>query len=342
MYFNDMKNESFLDSKNKNTSEKERAENKVESKEYETEAGKITVSWRKFYPESPENSEKRDQAVVFLPGWAENAGDKSLDALSRLFAESAENPAYLISTQAKNSAPDLLNSEAEAVRQFLNETNLKEIILAGYSKGGDKAIDLINLIQKKNPDKIKVKGLILFGPVGLYKQSGAELTKNFIKDAIETPKTKEITGAAIDSIFSILGEIAKTGAKYPKILLEDIKEMAAFNEKISEIESPVILVQGEKDLISSPDKIISPDIRREFERKKQERYEKSKQPNREKENVPYADEREEYLKKKLFAKSPYVKMIIAKKMEHHGLPLLRSEAVVKSAVYLLKRYYREK
>jgi hypothetical protein len=196
------------------------------------------------------------------------------------------------------------------------------------------------LIQENNPH-INIKGLILLGPVGLYEQKASELTKNFIKDIIKTPKTKNSADIAIDSIFDILEEISRAGIDYPKILLEDIKEMAALNKKTSAIKAPIILIQGEKDLVSKPDKIIPLKNREEFDRKKEGRYQESKKQNNNDGKTPYVDEREEYLKKSLFSSSPYVKMIIAKKLGHHALPFFRPEDVVKSAIYLLDRYHRE-
>ena len=92
------------------------------------------------------------------------------------------------------------------------------------------------------------------GPVGLYNQKSAELAKNFVKDIIKTPKTKDSASIAIDSIFDILEEISRAGIKYPKIFLEDVRAMAKLNEKTSKIKAPIVLIQGAKDLVSDPKK----------------------------------------------------------------------------------------
>lgn len=305
----------------------EKTAKEIESGRKETEDGEIEISWRKFSSESAKESEKNNHAVIFMPGWAENASDQSLDGISQAFAEAANSPTYLVSTNPEKPLKNPLEKEAEAVRGFIKESKIKEVIIAGYSKGGDKAISLANLLQENDEEKIKIKGVVLMGPVGLYEQKSAELAKNFVKDVINTPKTNDSANIALDSIFDILEEVSRAGIKYPKIFLEDVKAMAKFNEKTSKIKAPIILIQGAKDLVSNPDKIIPP----------------GKINNEEKEGKKknYADPREEYLKNNLFQNSPYVKMIIAQKMGRHALPFFRPEAIAKSAIYLLERYYRD-
>ncbi|MCL5733279.1 MAG: alpha/beta hydrolase [Patescibacteria group bacterium] len=324
MYFHNMNIESPKN--NPGAGKKtEKAAKEIESGIKKSEGGEIEISWRKFSSESAKESEKTGRAVIFLPGWAENAGDKSLDGISQAFAEADSSSTYLISTSPEKPLKDPLETEAMAVGDFIKENKIKEIVIAGYSKGGDKAINLANLLQENNTEKIKIKGLVLMGPVGLYNQKSTELTKNFVKDIINTPKTKDSASIAIDSIFDILEEVSRAGIKYPKIFLEDIKAMAKMNEKTSKIKAPVVLIQGAKDLVSDPKRVIPPEIIKEEGKGRGDNY---------------MDPREEYLKNNLFQNSPYVKMVIAEKMGHHSLPFFRPDQIARVAIGLLERYYR--
>ncbi len=314
--------------------EAEREEVREGSKTYDTEKGPVEVNWKTFEP-SAEKEKKLAQAVLFLPGWAMTAESKSLEPLSQSFADYAGAPAYVVSTRLER-VPDggQLNDEAEAIRKFAEDNNLSDVVIAGHSQGGDKAIDLVNLLQNKNPD-LKVKGLVLMDSVGLYEQGKVELAAKFAKDStLDTPNSvvKKMAGAGkffkgeksflprslkagADVVFGIIREMGKSGTEYPKRFLSEVSNMAKFNEKIKDIRVPVVLVHGEDDPISAHEKIAP---------------------------VDKPSEREEFLKDNLFKNSPYVKMVVAEKAGHHGVPLFRSESVARASLYMLERFYRSK
>lgn len=323
------------------SSEVERSNEAPEGKKiYETEAGPVEVSWKKFEAsqeaggEETKEKEPITQAVIFLPGWAMTVESTSIRKLSQSFADSAGAPSYEIFTRAEkvSDGEDMIYREAEAIRKFIEESGLSDIVISGHSQGGDKGIDLVALLHDKNPE-IKVKGLILMDSTGLHDQSKTDLATNFTKDSIvNTPNsvTKSIFGigkpfkgkkfllprslaAGADVIFGIIREMKKSGAGYPKRFLNEISNMAKFNERIKEIRTPVVLVHGEKDPISDYKKIAP---------------------------VEKPSEREEFLKKNLFKNSPSVKMVVAEKAGHHGVPLFRSESVARASLYMLKRFYR--
>lgn len=307
---------------------------------YATEAGPVEVQWKKFEAaekregQTPEN-EKLTKAILFLPGWAMTAESKSLQPLSQSFADYAEAPTYDIFTRSENvSGGDMLYNEAEAIRKFIEEKGLSDIIISGHSQGGDKAIDLVNLLQEKNPN-VKVKGLILMDSVGVHEQGKAELAAKFTQDSVVgTPMSvsKQTIGigkyfkgeksflprslkVGADAVFGIIKEMGKSGTGYPKRFLNEVANMAKFNERIKDVRVPVVLVHGEKDPISDYEKVAP---------------------------VEKPSEREEFLKKNLFKNSPYVKMVVAEKAGHHGLPLFRSESVARASLYMLERFYRGK
>ncbi|MBI4085332.1 MAG: alpha/beta hydrolase [Candidatus Liptonbacteria bacterium] len=310
-------------------------------KVYETENGLVEVELKKIEP-SPEaekhktkEKESLTEAVLFMPGWSMTPESKSARELSQSFADYANVPAYEIFARAeKISGSGQLGHEAEAIRRFIEESGLNNVVISGHSQGGDRAIDLTVLLQERNPE-IKIRGLVLMNTVGLHEQGKAALVGNFAKDAaIGTPKSvmKTVLGISrhfkgegsfpkrsvrplVDGLFGIIREAGKSGAGYPKRFLNEISNMAKANEHITEVNVPVILVQGERDPISAHEKIAP---------------------------VDKPSEREKLLKVNLFKNSPYVRMVVAEKAGHHNMPLFRPESVARASLYMLERFYRSK
>lgn len=299
-------------------------------KVYQTEAGPVELTWRKFTPSRAETDsrERLTQSVVFLPGWMMEADSETIVPLSQSFADYAMGPTYAVSTRAENrQGADVLMGEARAVRQFIEEEGISEIVISGHSQGGDKAIDLTDLIQERDP-QIAVKGVILIDSAGLYGQEKGNLVSNFLKDSVvstfrgaikslasQRPFLRPSFQAGTDFLFGLQKEIKQFKTKYPKRLSEEINEMAKFNKRAENITVPVILVHGATDEVFSPEQIAP---------------------------VEPPSEREKYLKKNLFKSSPYVRMVIAEKASHHGLPLFRPESVARASLYMLERFYRNK
>lgn len=325
-----MPQESFPQSPQTTDLKEGREKEILERKSYQTEAGPIEVEWVEVRPASAESfpeKEKSARATLFLPGWMMGAGRESVWTLSQSFADYAENPTYVISTRAaRRGAEDVLYRESDAIRQFVEEKGLSDLVVSGHSQGGDKAIDLVTLLQD-NPN-MKIEGLVLIDSMGLYEQGDAELAAKFSKDSLlDTPRAalkavgskyaflKRSMRAGTDIIFGIAAEIGKSKASYLSRLLGEIKDMTKFNRRVEGIKVPVVLVHGSKDPISDPQKIAP---------------------------VEAPSEREAYLKRNLFKSSPYVRMIVAEKAGHHGLPLFRSESVARASLYMLERFHRNK
>src|SRR3989344_2409131 len=186
-----MPKESFSQSFGERNFGEQREPEILRKKIYQTEAGPVEVEWLEIRPangESVSEGEKSTKATPFLPGWAMTAGRESVREISQSFADYAESPTYIISTRAANRASeDMLYQEADAVRQFVEEEGLSDLVVSGHSQGGDKAIDLVTMLQE-NP-KMKVEGLVLIDSVGLYEQGNAELAAKFSKDSLlDTPQ----------------------------------------------------------------------------------------------------------------------------------------------------------
>lgn len=329
---------------------------------YEIDGILVEVSCKKFNPSNKEFSPNK--AVIFLRGWPMAADASSGKELNQSFADNSGEKVYSITTRAKSIVSDSLFKEAEAIRCFIKDNDLKEVIIAGRSEGGSKAINLTSLIQDKNPE-ITVKGLILLDVVGLYEQENRELVKNFLKDTLTTlpdnlkdqgkirlnkgellsktvigksllNRTRNTVDAGVDIMSGVTKEIKLSRFNYPKRLSNQIQEMVRKNPRIEELKVPIILISGTKDLISSREKIFP----------------KSEEDRAVQECLKYIDSdlsktnptlriREKYLKDKFFPQSPYVRMIIPEDFGHHGLPLFRPKSIAKASLYLLRRYTRE-
>jgi len=331
---------------------------------YEVDNISIEVKCKEFFPVNKEYDPSK--AVIFLPGWSMGAGVDSERELNQSLANNSGEKTYSIVTRAESIIPDSLLKEAEAIRLFIKDNGLNEVTIAGHSEGGNKAVNLVSLLQYKNPD-IKVKGLLLFNMVGLYEQDDKELAGSFIKDILvdtlpdnlkdqskirfkhghvltKTEKikssldiTKNTIGAGFDIMKGVSKEVSLSGFNYSKRLTSQIQEMASKNKRIETIKVPIILINGTKDPISSREKIAS----KSEEDINTENYLQSLNSDSSEIGLSIKIKiREKYLKENLFPQSPYVKMVFANDFGHHGLPLFRAESVAKVSLSLLKRYSR--
>jgi pimeloyl-ACP methyl ester carboxylesterase len=320
----------------------------VEKKSYSLETGEtIFVTSKAFTPnEKRGETEPVDEHVIFLPGWAMSADSDVVSRLGQSYSERSKNVSYVLSTET-NDLPDseiALYREAEAIAKFISEKGLTDVVIAGHSQGGSKAIDLVSILQN-NPD-IQVNGLILIDSMGLYEQDPLALARGFAKDSIiNTPKTltKKTQGVegewtqslkALQAIVTGIGrKVRMSGLSSPSIVKSEVKAMAQVNPRMKEIAVPTILITGAEDPISHPEKIIPPSEEAELVAQWESEDASDK--------VPYRNAREEYLKQNQFPQSPYVRMIAPEKFGHHGLPFFRSESVAEATLYMLKRAKRE-
>lgn len=328
-------------------------ENGIERVTYNLESGAIIeISSREFKKKGKEadsipesNREKSGVATIFLSGWAMGAGTESARIFGEAFAESSENSTYAISTRAEMMADkNMLYEEAQAVAKFIKDKGIREVILTGYSQGGDKAVNVAAILQE-DPE-MKVGGLVLMDSTGLYEQTPSALVRGFSRDSLlDTPKTlaKNIVknpeaakrGIVIltDIIFGVIREMSKSKLNYASRLKTEIKEMAAVNPRLAKLRMPIILLSGAKDLVSSPEKIIPS----HEEEKILEAWEREQETT---EAKKFIDPREEFLRKNIFPNSPYIRMVVPEKLGHHGLPIYRSKSVARASLYLLKRFNR--
>lgn len=324
-------------------------QNDFERKTYNLESGSIVeVSARELNGnKEPEGKQEKmpKGAIIFLPGWGMDAENETARKLGGAFADGSQGLTYAITTRAEAMhEKDTLLEEAKAIAQFIKEKGIKEVTLAGHSQGGDKAINVVTILQEDLG--MQVKGLVLIGATGLYSQTPTGLVAGFSKDSLlNTPKTlarnarkhpeaiAQGNKATTDLVFGIIREIAKSRLDYPKRFLTEIREMAAVNPRLAALKVPIVLLTGAYDPISNPEKIIPAGE----EDKIMEAWKREEEtPERE----TFIDPREKFLQKNLFPNSPYVRMVIPEKFGHHGIPLFRTASVARASLYLLKRFHR--
>ena len=311
------------------------------AKSYTLESGEtVEVSWHAFEPSNigVPSEEKEDAPaepeVIFLPGWSLAAESPAVQELATSFADRTKRPCLSVTSKSENhDDKDYLYTEAKAIAQLIKERGCKNIVLAGHSQGGDKSINIAELLQS-DPD-IQIDGLLLLDAVGLYEQEPGELTKGFAKDAlVRTPVTvvhsPEIMGKAMkvstEILLTMLRDLATERTAYSEKLTNEIQGMAEANPRLSELKIPVIIVSGTLDPISDPEKIMPKEAEEAI---RQQRI-----------DGEYHDPREVFLKENVFPHSPYIRMVKPTKLANHGMPLFRSESVARASLYLLERYKR--
>jgi pimeloyl-ACP methyl ester carboxylesterase len=309
---------------------------RTQTKTYEIEGASVDVNYRSIFPKnsSPDNKQPNsERRIIFLPGWSLDANTKSAATIGQAFSDAGNSEVLIIDTKPNEIVEDSLNKEAEAIARLVKEQGIKNIIIAGYSEGGIRSVDLVSILQrqrKRGETDISVDGVILMESLGLYEQESAlKLATSFVKDGLidgqintlnsqvskreGIGKTEARTArVTMDVVFGVMREIVRSkGIKYPQRLRSQIEELTDVQKYLDEVKAPVILIQGAKDLVSSPEKILP----------------------------GYKDkERETALRKELFPNSPYIRMVVGKRLGTHGMPLYRAEQVAKDSLYLLDRY----
>ena len=344
---------------------------------YRLESGAdVEVRSKDFYPQDNEVQLDPNRAVIFLPGILMNPGDDIVKNLGQSFAEKSLGKTIVISTkltkgnlsQEDAKKLDLIYEEAKGIKNYIQEKGLTEITLAGWSLGGDKAIDVAELLQ--DDQDLKIEGVILLSPAGLYdERKPGQLKNKVIKDSLGTPislAAELAPGFGVDRTPSYRKKYVRTllrgmsGAygtasnlvknfvaspnEYPGKLQRDFSEMEKKNPRIQEIKAPVVLIVGAKDGVVPLGEIIPFEEEAKIEEERismqNQRLELEKSGGTWIGKKPF-NTREKYLKQNLFKKSPFVRMITAEKMGKHGLPVYRAEDVVNASLGTLERYYRE-
>lgn len=310
-------------------------------KEYDIENNVVDLKWRTFYPSNPGSADKfaGGKATIFTPCWSVTEESEVIKELCGELANYSQSSTYAVDTRAERIVANATEIQAEAIERFIQESNFKELTLVGNSIGGIEAINLAAILRQHHPE-VKVNGLILLDSLSLYDQKTSELLKNSIKDSLSNriipspvPGPVMMSKQIIDQEMTygrqfkaeIIKEMKASNIYYPQRLLNQLREMADKNPFIEKIDVPVVLVQGSKDLLSDPKKIIP--------------------AQREQDTVQgYIEdfkEREKFLQENIFKNSPYVRMVVPERAGHHNLAYCRPQSVARSSLYLLERWHRD-
>lgn len=297
---------------------------------FDTPGIPVDVSWTTFVPRQRSLLQPFQQdAIIFLNPWSLKYDAKSIVPLCQTLADKSRIQTYAIDTRAQDVVPDVQGHEAEAVRQFIEENGFTNVTIVGNSQGGQKGMDLVVRLQQQNPD-ITINGLALIDSIGYYDQSKPELVKGYAADMLHT-QTRLIRPPGIkgrknvrrqnmrylaDGISGNARDIAESGKSFPGRAKNELSELVRGSLQAANIEVPVVIIHGANDLISRVDKIIPPDAL-----------------DLAIDNV--LDQREAYLKKHIFPKSPRVRMVVGRDNGTHNMMYSRPESTANAILYFM-------
>lgn len=294
--------------------------NKVEKYSCLLESGlSVHIEYKLF--ESQVESDP-EEVVILLAGLQMRPDDDTLKNLSESYAECSGRDTYTLQSSLTSEAgvgltedTDLFYEEAKGIAEFIKDRKFKNVLIAGYSVGGMRGIDLAHYLREEFDTDID--GLILLSSPGMYQQEADTLKSNLLKDSLMTPgQVLQESGDYIKSFkrgvngaLSLLNALTK-GSKVKR----EFGEMEKYNERVEDLDIPVIIINGSEDQVVESGKIIPEEV----------------EPR----------DREEYLKNNIFKHSPYIKMVVADKFGKHGLPVFRAESVAAASIGLLDRFNR--
>ena len=293
--------------------------------------GKIEVHARRFKP-APDKiqAHSHSSADLFYTGFSIPETTQALERYCQTIADKKGNTTYALNTPSFNIDGDPMPHEAEAGRRFISNLDVDNVTIYGYSRGASKAIHTVHQLQEHT--NIKVNGLVLLNPVGLYRQSFAQLVSGLARDFIQTEiatlqnssRRNEYANAynLFFTSFAYQGEeILHENKNYISKLKKELMGIEQVNPHTHEITCPIVIMTGAKDPLSDPAKIIPNHNRK-----------KGEEPY-----LPTLEERHEHLTETLFSKSNSVTMLVGKNKGHHGLPALRPETLAILSHGLIER-----
>ncbi|MBU1000041.1 alpha/beta hydrolase [Patescibacteria group bacterium] len=220
----------------------------------------VSVFCTEFTPPrfTDEEREKFDpaKAVIFLPGWPWKADKPITYPLPQSLAEGTGAKTFSIYTRVREFGPDSLRLESAGIAEFLGEQGLNGVTIVGHSEGAIRAVDLAVILQEQCPG-IGVNGVVLLNPMGMDKRSRVQLVKDFLFDVFGV-SGQEREKAGVDNpkglktqfVQSLLRDIAFAGVRYPKMLLNQMKNLVNINPYLAEIKAPVVIMVTDRDLVS--------------------------------------------------------------------------------------------
>lgn len=273
----------------------------------------IDVRTKSFLPEKGYDYCDRKDLILFL-GWGPDENAQSYEKLAQSMADNFCRQVHIVNTVPEKIIKDSLFYEAKATANHIEKMKMSDVVIAGYSQGAAKAINLTSILQEPS-STVKPESLVLFAPACINQQSPSEITKRFLLDGLfETiprilteknipppkgelnrfGKSKESLKVISDITLGILNKL-----KDPKKLVHEIKEIAKENSRLEDVKVPVVLFQGKFDKAAGP-----------------------------RSNINYEE---------IFPNSPYVRRILATRSSNHDFVLVRSGQIARTAAHFLRK-----
>lgn len=224
----------------------------------------VEVTARAFEPEG-ETLAPEERAMIFIPGWLFTAKDKSIEGLCRSYAKKLGCRVYAVSTESADcrkdgTAVDLLLEEARGIAAFVRERGVREVFIAGHSRGGNEAIHLAALLEKEKG--IRVEGLLPLNSAGLFAQDTdavglnlasaipSEMTSNALRGFFDPKEAERQMQFASDMASNLWSTMLRFNVSYPFRLKDEADEANAPNPHMRDIRAPVVLLFGKQDKVS--------------------------------------------------------------------------------------------
>ncbi len=169
---------------------------------------------------------------------------------------------YQVDSKTNKIGPDSYNIRAEGIAQFIKAHNFREVTLVGHSEGSIITAALAVALQKNYPD-IKQDKVVLMDPVGMHSRKTWDLVRKFVMDPLKVAP-KEFKDAGVTPPKGVTGQLLKGlgrdikyfGLRWPKELARQMKGMASLNPMLEQIKAPVLVLTGERDLVSDHSKYL--------------------------------------------------------------------------------------
>jgi len=272
------------------------------------------IPFKEYLPNDEDVKCVLESNVIYFGGTFEKVNSKATKDLKQSWANYSNSSLFAFEAGV----------DAEKVINFIEEKGINNIVLAGYSQGAQKAVELNNLLKEKDKE-IKNEGVILIEATGLYDEN--KLASKFVSEGINTVKEifknkRKGKKKAVKKSLTLLTEIVSNGV--PKLvegtLKEEIELMSRLDDFLNNIESSIVLVQGRNDRVSSPKQIAKNNGEQKIEKNQ---------------NI-----REKKYLKEIFPKSKKISWFIPDQLASHALPVLRGREVAKTTLYMLARQKR--
>jgi len=279
------------------------------------------------------------EGFIMLPGVGVEAEGQTAADFGEAFARASRGTTYVITTRITKQIENSVYEEAAAIAEFLKEKGISRATVAGNSQGGDKAIDLVSILQKE--EGVTVDGLALLSSVGLRDRSAEDLKKEFfVRDPLKTARevfrnlrkkkgldlakrsqslSSEVSGGIMGYILDVMKDepsMNRLGVVFDRINA-DLRSAATKNPHLKEIAVPVAIISGTTDAVSDLGAIIASAAKTEAEQS--------------------GDVRTKYLQEEVFPASPAVKVFTPRKLGGHALSILRAQEVADIAVRALRK-----